>query len=352
VKFRDQPLFGGQQLAEWIRAGGRPERRVAGYFQRLRWHAYWFEHNWRTQTRAISDSPLPEDPVFIIGPWRSGTTVLHELLAATTHWATPETWQCFHPSTCLLSKPPALELSTDRPMDQGHIRTRSPQEDEFALLLLGEPSLYRGFIDPRRLGRCAEELWSSADKGELKRWQGFIRCVMRGVTERQLLLKSPSHTFRLPLLRPLFPRAKFIWMGRHIGEMLASNVRMWHAMTRCYGLWNCPRTVLDGFLQDMLRECSRVLTQCLDDMPRESMLWVDFEELRTDPRQVLERIWRFISPNLAIDETIARRLDQALTQVPVHEGSRASLPADESVQKLEKLMTAARRQFGPPRQTA
>ncbi len=38
----------------------------------------------------------------------------------------------------------------------GGSQPHGPQEDEFALLLLGEPSVYRGFIDPRRLRECAE----------------------------------------------------------------------------------------------------------------------------------------------------------------------------------------------------
>jgi hypothetical protein len=352
VKASFQPLWGGQQLAEWIRAGGRPEReRVRAYFLRLRWHAHWFEHNWRGQSTVISGIPLPDDPVFIIGPWRSGTTVLHELLAAATDWPTPQTWQCFNPSTYLLYAPPTLDLSTQRPMDQGHIRTHGPQEDELALLLLGEPSFYRGFIDPRRLRGCAEKLWSSSDRSELKRWLDFIRGITRDSTKgQQLLLKSPSHTFRLPLLRLLFPRAKFVWIGRHVGEVVASNVRMWSAMTDRYGLWNCPPATLEGFLQDMLKACSRVLAQCLDDMPRESMLWVDFEELRTDPKQTLQQVLRFLRPTPAIDDvTVAARLDEALRKVPIHDGARASLPDDESARKFEMLVTAARSQFGHPR---
>jgi omega-hydroxy-beta-dihydromenaquinone-9 sulfotransferase len=187
----------------------------------LRWHAYWFEHNWHNQARVLGADPLPEDPVFILGLWRSGTTVLHELLAATAQWYTPQTWQCFNPSTCFQCAPPTTDSFSARPMDAGSIRTYSPQEDEFALLLLREPSLYRGFIDPRRLRECGQELWLSS-RSDLKRWQDFLRGGMLGAQARPLLLKSPSHTFRLPLLRAVFPRAKFIWIGRHTGEVLAS----------------------------------------------------------------------------------------------------------------------------------
>lgn len=340
MKGRVHPLFGGRELAQWVRAGGQPERRVAGYFHRQRWHAYWFEHNWHAQVRALDTATLPEDPVFILGLWRSGTTVLHELLAATDQWYTPRTWQCFNPSTCFHTGAPAVESSSDRPMDKGSISTRSPQEDEFALLLLGEPSVYRGFIDPRRLRECGQELWH-ANSSDLPRWQYFLRGGLRSAPIPKLLLKSPSHTFRLPLLRSLFPRARFIWIGRHFGEILASNRRMWHEMMSRYALWTCPQQTLEGFLQDMLQATCQVVERCLDDMPRDSLLWVDFEQLRTDPRLVIERVTRFL--NL---RTSTASIERALAQVPVHEGSRAALPEDPHAQRLEILMAAARQRFG------
>jgi hypothetical protein len=343
-----QPLFGGYSLAEWIRAGGRPERQVRAYFARQSWHAYWFEHNWRTQVHRLRTARLPEDPVFIMGLWRSGTTVLHELLGAITGWVTPQTWQCFNPSTCFLSAPPSRYSSVPRPMDQGRIANCGPQEDEFALLLLGGASVYRGFIDPRRLGECSKAL-GSLDDGDLARWQDFIRGVSVGTKTSRLLIKSPSHTFRLPLLRLLFPKAKFVWIGRHTGEVLASNVRMWSSMIDRYGLWQCPPDVLNGFLLDALRTCAVAVARCLDDMPPESMLWVDFEELRTNPKLMLTRILRFLDPDFSMDEpALERVLDEALLRVPIYAGGRTSLPAEESVQQFERLVAAARHRFGSP----
>ena len=339
---RAHPLFGGRTLAQWIRAGGQPERGPVGYFQRLRWHAYWFEHNWRSQVKALAAIELPEDPVFILGLWRSGTTVFHELLAPTSRWYTPQTWQCFNPSTCFQTAPPSRHSSIGRPMDRGLISTNSPQEDEFALLLLGEPSVYRGFIDPRRLRECGQELWQPQDSA-MQRWQDFLRCGLQGTQTRQLLLKSPSHTFRLPVLRLLFPRARFIWIGRHIGEVLASNRRMWREMAKRYALWNCPEETLEGFLQDMLEATCGVLTQCLDGMPQDRLLWVDFEQLRSEPRSVMHRVLRFLDPKAPIEG-----LERALLQTPVYNGSPARLPSGSAhVQRLHTLIAAARQRFGP-----
>jgi omega-hydroxy-beta-dihydromenaquinone-9 sulfotransferase len=284
--------------------------------------------------------------VFIIGLWRSGTTALHELLAACTGWTTPRTWQCFRPSTCFLTGPPAQESVADRPMDRGRIETHTPQEDEFALLLLGEPSAYRGFIDPRRLRDCGERLWSG-NGGALERWQTFLRGLAATAPGSRLLLKSPNHTFRLPILRSLFPGARFVWIGRHTGEVLASNAKMWRAMIELYGLWDCPAGALEAFLQDMVRAGAATLARCQEEMPRERMLWVDFDQLRLHPQQTLLSILSFLdvasSPGTPVG---SKQVDEALARIPIHAGSRASLPDDEHVAALEQLMAAARQRFG------
>jgi hypothetical protein len=338
-KHRVHPLFGSKSLAQWVRAGGRLQRPSFCYFQRSRWHAHWFEFNWRTQVEAARASKLPEDPVFILGLWRSGTTVFHQLLAAAAEWNTPKTWQCFNPSTCFQTEPPPTELYSRRPMDRGIISTRSPQEDEFALLLLGEPSVYRGFIDPRRLRECGRELWHS-DPTPLRRWQDFLRCMTLQGNGR-LLLKSPSHTFRIPLLRALFPQARFVWVGKQIEPVLASNRRMWHEMTSRYALWNSSDETREHFLDDMLLATCRVLSRCLDEMPQDQLLWVDFEELAAQPRHVMRRVSDFLRL-----ETIPERLDRAIDQIPVHGRSQATLRSDQSTQPLERLMAAARRRYG------
>jgi omega-hydroxy-beta-dihydromenaquinone-9 sulfotransferase len=344
-----QPLFGARSLVDWIRGGGTPGRAPLGYSLRLRWHAHWFELNWRTQLERMPPAGLPADPLFIVGLWRSGTTVLHELVNACGGWVTPQTWQCFNPSTCFLTGPPARAAAAQRPMDRGLIATEGPQEDEFALLLLGEPSIYRGLIDPRRLLECGGAAWSrngAADGAGLERWRSFVGSVAVGGGAR-LLLKSPGHTFRIPALRTIFPRARFVWIGRHPGEVLASNVRMWSAMTSVYALWDCPDDILQRFLREAMRACSGVLERCIAEMTREQILWVDFEALQTDPERVMRQILHFAGDRPGRDEhSLTADIEAALSSVPIHRGERAAMPDDESVLQLDRVMRAARRQFG------
>ena len=338
-------MFGARALADWVRDGGRPARAPLGYGLRLWWHARWFELNWHTQLGRLPRGELPPDPVFILGLWRSGTTVLHELVNACGGWVTPLTWQCFNPSTCFLTGAPAGSAAVQRPMDRGLIAAQGPQEDEFATLLLGEHSIYRGLIDPRRLLECGAAAWSAIEPG-LERWQDFMRGIAAGGSGR-LLLKSPGHAFRIPALRKLFPRARFIWIGRHPGEMLASNVRMWSAMISLYALWDCPADAVERFLREAVRACASVLERCVEEMTREQMLWVDFEALQTDPERVLRQILQFAGGRPGRDEqSDAPDIEAALASVPIHRGERAAMPEDESVLQLDRLMRAARRRFG------
>jgi hypothetical protein len=44
------------------------------------------------------------------------------------------------------------------------------------------------------------------------------------------MLKSPTHTARLHILREMFPQAKFIHIVRDPCEVFSSTVRLWRAL--------------------------------------------------------------------------------------------------------------------------
>jgi len=343
-------LYGSRALAEWISQGGRPQRAPFAYAARLRWQAYWFELNWRSTATRLEPRPLPPDPVFIVGPWRSGTTALHELIAAAKQWPTPQTWQCFNPSTCFLVNSAPPDAMVARPMDAGIISSRSPQEDEFAALLLGDDSVYRAFIDPRRLPECGARLWgadaAASTASILPRWQTFIRGIATGAEPQRLLLKSPNHTFRMLALRRIFPRAQFIWMGRRSGEVVTSNLKMWRAMMERYALWSCPQGLLEQFVHEALAACVTALVRCIDELSSEQMLWVDFDEFRTQTAQVLRAVMDFLRVDIGAAGQRDERIGRALQNIAVHPGSRLVAPADPAGAQLDALMGSARQRFG------
>src|SRR6185437_13162530 len=111
------------------------------------------------------------------------------------------------------------------------------------------------------------------------------------------------------------------------GEVLSSNVRMWTTMMSVYALWDCPPDMLQRFLREAMVACSDVLERCVAEMPREQMLWVDFEALQTDPERVLRQILQFAGDRPGRSErSLAADIEAALSSVPIHRGERAAMP--------------------------
>ena len=184
---------------------------------------------------------LPRGPLFIIGHWRSGTTVLHHLLTLDTRFMFPSNYVCFAPHHFLLTEwllRDGFELLAParRPMDDLPLHSTSPQEDEFALLGLGAPSPYEaiGFL-PAGLDIATRLQRVASDRRLSRRWLRKMDWLVRALTWRhrkRLVLKSPTHTFRVPILLEHFPDAQFVLMMREPRATIASTVAMWKSFCR------------------------------------------------------------------------------------------------------------------------
>src|SRR5581483_387542 len=54
--------------------------------------------------RRVARTPIRETPLFIIGHWRTGTTLLHELLILDERHTYSTTYECFDPNHFLLTE--------------------------------------------------------------------------------------------------------------------------------------------------------------------------------------------------------------------------------------------------------
>jgi hypothetical protein len=202
-------------------------------------------------------------------------------------------------------------------MDGLTIDTLSPQEDEFALLALGVPSVYRGFIDPRRLPELGKWLepgnWSAAKpEGWAATWREFLADVGDRQTGR-LVLKSPGHSFRIDALPEIFPNSAYVWLVRDPIDTFLSNRKMWNAMFDRYALWDPEPSVLDSFLIKALECAAECLQRATDHLPKNRLVVVHFGQLTGSTLDSLELLsrrlslgcWGEMQPSLA--RTVASR---------------------------------------------
>jgi len=265
---------------------------------RYQWAGHFFHLNLAMQKRLLPPASLDMDPIWIFGLWRSGTTALHELLMADRKFCAPRTWQCMAPSSFAITGRPSHSTQLDRPMDDMVIATDSPQEDEFAWLMLGGHSVYRGFLDPRRLTTLEwllnPDAWDEQATWIAEAmWRDFLgQVVAQDEQRRRLILKSPNHSFRAPALLRRFPNSDIVWITRSPAEIVQSNLKMWPSMINIYGLAGTPNGVLEHFIESALRQAARSLTRLRATLSRRELVVVRQQDLRASPGEVRDSLLR------------------------------------------------------------
>jgi omega-hydroxy-beta-dihydromenaquinone-9 sulfotransferase len=282
-----------RSLLRWLRQDEEWARMDWRTRASLLWRAHWGSLNLRQSQALVERRTTPIEPLLILGPWRCGTTAMHEMLSNALGYPTPLTWQCMNASTFALSGSPSAGRSVARPMDGIEVNALTPQEDEFALLTMGVASAYQAFWMPHRLSQLTHTLDQSfwlQSSDWLASWDFFLNGVLGPASSRRILLKSPNHTFRLQAILRRYPETRVVWMLRDPLEVYDSNVKMWQLMTEEHGLTALDRGELDRFLAAALRASADALRWALDHMPPKRLVCCVQAELRMDPERVLAQV--------------------------------------------------------------
>ncbi len=301
---------------------------------------------WARFTTAINRT-VPPTPIFIIGHWRTGTTFLHELIAADRRFITPTALQCMCPDHFLLSRPimSALEfmLPKNRPMDDFEISWDAPQEDEFALLTMGARSPYELFGFPHSYGKGLSTLnVNNLNAQEQKSWrlkfEHFLKLVTFDSARRNklddtgaplgILLKSPTHTARLGLLAKLYPHARFIHLTRDRHTLFASSVSLWRALLTTQALHTPPEGLgSNDFYETLAFDAFDALYENFDHdrsaLKEGRLIDVKFSELTSEPLETVKRIYRFL--DIKLDDRALESLEQKTRLFETYQGSNRDL---------------------------
>src|SRR5712692_7205415 len=157
----------------------------------------------------IKRTPIREAPIFIIGHWRTGTTLLHEYLILDERHSFPTTYECLEPNHFLLTEKLFTRwlkclMPSRRPMDNMAAGWDRPQEDEFALCMIGQPSPYLTIAFPNRPPQYSEYFaLEGISPRALASWKRDFHGFLQRLTfkdPRRLVLKSPPHTCRIKVL--------------------------------------------------------------------------------------------------------------------------------------------------------
>lgn len=250
--------------------------------------------------RKIKERKLVAPPVFILGHWRSGTTLLHEYMILDDRFTFADTYACFAPSHFIFSGPfmrpfVSLLMPKKRPMDNMATGLDRPQEDEFALCALGVPSPYLNILFPNNPPICPEYLTlRDISDGERKSWLDRFEWLLKALTvacPKRVLLKSPPHTARIKTFLERFPDAKFVHIHRNPYTLYPSTYNLWMKLSRIHGVQIPHGKNLEEKVFSDFERMYAAFDEDVKSLGEDQLVDIAFDELTARPVETLEKIY-------------------------------------------------------------
>ena len=244
-----------------------------------------------------------KDPIFIIGHWRSGTTLLHNLMCTDPEMGYPTTYQTVFPNNLFsfqwLFKIVMKMLMPDkRPVDNVSLNVNYPQEEEFAINNEIPFSFYNWWYFPKNTREIADEylLNKTTNPKDTEAWKiNFKRFVNRSLLNTngtRFISKNPPHTARIPQILSMYPNAKFIYIHRNPYEVVRSTFAFFKSIL--------PTTQLQeiddkSLMSDILWVYKQLILKYETDkksIPAENLIEVKYADLVNKPDKEIQHIYK------------------------------------------------------------
>lgn len=243
-----------------------------------------------------------KNPVFILGHWRSGTTLLHNMLSSDPQFVTTDLYHVLGFPHFLLTRKVVTGLTgkflpKTRPMDNMEVSWEAPQEDESILCneTLLSPYLMVAFHNRREVYQRYFDLLDLTPD-EMRRWKAAFLLIMKKITLKNNkipLLKSPTHSYRVKTILEMFPQAKFINIIRNPYAVFPSTVHLRRQMFRENGF---AKPNMEGVEEDLFQAYEHLFTTLERDktlIPPGQYIEMKYEDFEQDILGELKKIYEY-----------------------------------------------------------
>lgn len=253
----------------------------------------------------IKKLEITENPIFIVGHWRSGTTYLHNLLSQDPQMGYTTTFQSVFPDTVfnklgrfIFLNFTKLLIPGRRKGDNVSLNPLYPQEEEFALGAKIPISFYYFWMFPTKIVSYYDSFVRFADikKNQADDWKSdyklLIKKALKNTNGKIYLSKNPPNTGRIKILLEMFPNAKFIHIHRNPIEVFLSTCNFYKKMMPPLQLQNIGDDRNDANIIEIYKSIMNDFFYQKKLIPEGNLLEVAYDELEKNPELILKDIYQ------------------------------------------------------------
>ncbi len=309
--------------------------------------------------KGDGNSKKIEAPVFIVGLQRTGTTLLHRLLARDPGWRHLQSWEAINP----VPLPSIFSGGTDNRQRtagaaQLFLRYLAPDFSAIHPVSAREPEEDCLLFDYDLHGTVPEALWrvpsfsawlERQDHAAAYRYYAGILAYLRQIRPGgRWLLKTPQHLEQLTSLFEVFPGARLIQIHRDPLRTMASFCSM---MAHSRGVFSDQVDPVD-IGRHWFAKAKRMIARSMDERRARaegSFFDVSYYDLTADPLATVRRIYSWLGIELSAEAE--KRMQSYMRQNPQHKlGRHVYSLADFGLEQtaVESAFADYRRRFSIP----
>jgi hypothetical protein len=281
---------------------------------------------WRRDHPEVSTGPV-DRPIFIVGQPRTGTTILHDLLAQDRGLRAPLTWEVDRPL------PPPEPATYDTDPRIAEVQANIEMTD---LLIPGFTSFhpmgarlaqecvritghdFRSMIFPiqYRLPEYNRWILHDADLAPAYRWhRQFLEHLQHRQPAPQWLLKSPAHLWHFEALAAEYPDAVIVQTHRDPLKVIASTSALAAHLRRMVSDDPDITEIAASYAEDIFVGLERGMEARSNAViPPERVIDVHFQAFIADPIATIRQIYLALGRDL--DEVTEQRMRRFLADNP------------------------------------
>jgi hypothetical protein len=253
------------------------------------------------------------EPVFIVGNFRSGTTFLHRMLVKDDQATSFSSWELYlapsvigrffyrwlmrlnyaigNPARWIIN---LFDRIVAREADMHKIGLNEAEEDGQVYFHIWSSFHILAFFPFPRLIRkyiyYDDQISPEEKKRDIEYYADIVRKHIYAHGGRRYISKNPSHSPKVKTLHRQFPDAKFINLVRNPLQVIPSSISLYSKHCRRYGdpeeEYNLQESVIEHSKHWYLYP-----HQYLKTLPVDQYIRVSYQDLVSDPKGTVERIY-------------------------------------------------------------